>query len=52
MHKDALNSIAAEMKIAQSDLIRIVLREWLQANAYLQVRTIGKPIRIRTAPAF
>ncbi|TIX95855.1 MAG: hypothetical protein E5V24_03650 [Mesorhizobium sp.] len=36
--EDALNSIAAEMKIGRSDLIQIVLREWL--NAYLPVRTI------------
>ncbi|UVK49351.1 hypothetical protein BPNPMPFG_008294 (plasmid) [Mesorhizobium sp. AR07] len=28
--EDALNSIAAEMKIARADLIRIVLREWLE----------------------
>lgn len=30
---DALKSIAAEMKIGQSDLIQIVLREWLETNA-------------------
>ncbi|SJM34133.1 ribbon-helix-helix domain-containing protein [Mesorhizobium delmotii] len=39
---DALNSIAAEMKIGRSDLIQIVLREWLEANAYLPVRTIDE----------
>lgn len=33
--EDALNSIAAEMEIGQSDLIRIVLREWLETNAYV-----------------
>lgn len=37
-HKDALNSIAAEMKIGRSDLIQIVLREWLETHAYLPVR--------------
>jgi len=31
--EDALSSIAAEMKIGRSDLIRIVLREWLETNA-------------------
>ncbi|TIP74838.1 MAG: hypothetical protein E5X53_12415 [Mesorhizobium sp.] len=35
--EDALNSIAAEMKIGRSDLIQIVLREWLETNAYLPV---------------
>ena len=39
---DALNSIAAEMKIGKSDLIRIVLREWLETNAYLPVRQIDE----------
>ncbi|WP_425294092.1 hypothetical protein [Mesorhizobium delmotii] len=40
--EDALNSIAAEMKIGRSDLIQIVLREWLKTNAYLPVRTIDE----------
>ncbi|MCA0000982.1 MULTISPECIES: hypothetical protein [unclassified Mesorhizobium] len=39
---DALNSIAAEMKIGRSDLIQIVLREWLETNAYLPVRQIDE----------
>ncbi|SDA97873.1 ribbon-helix-helix protein, CopG family [Mesorhizobium qingshengii] len=39
---DALNSIAAEMKIGRSDLIQIVLREWLEANAYLLVRQLDE----------
>ncbi|TIQ02291.1 MAG: hypothetical protein E5X61_35800, partial [Mesorhizobium sp.] len=30
---DTLDSIAAEMKIGRSDLIQIVLREWLESNA-------------------
>ena len=40
--EDALNSIAAEMKIGRADLIQIVLREWLETNAYLPVRTIDE----------
>jgi hypothetical protein len=40
--EDALNSIAAEMKIARSDLIQIVLREWLETNAYLPVRQMDE----------
>ncbi|WP_352875123.1 hypothetical protein [Mesorhizobium sp. M0959] len=40
--EDALNSIAAEMKIGRADLIQIVLREWLQTNAYLPVREIDE----------
>ncbi|RUV24780.1 MAG: hypothetical protein E5V72_06750 [Mesorhizobium sp.] len=39
---DALDSIAAEMKIGRSELIQIVLREWLETNAYLPVRTIDE----------
>lgn len=38
--EDALNSIAGEVKISRSELIQIVLREWLEANAYLPVRMI------------
>ncbi|WP_258594010.1 hypothetical protein [Mesorhizobium sp. AR07] len=34
---DALNSIAAEMRACRSDLIQIVLREWLETNAYLSI---------------
>lgn len=40
--EDALNSIAAEMKISRSDLIQIVLREWLETNAYLPVRHLDE----------
>ncbi|WP_287253117.1 hypothetical protein [Mesorhizobium sp.] len=43
--EDALNSIAAEMKIGRSDLIQIVLREWLETNAYLPVRTLDRQCR-------
>jgi hypothetical protein len=40
--EDALDSIAAEMGIGRSDLIQIVLREWLETNAYLPVRQIDE----------
>ncbi|MCF6120697.1 ribbon-helix-helix protein, CopG family [Mesorhizobium muleiense] len=43
---DTLDSIAAEMKISRSDLIQIVLREWLETNAYLPVRTIDEESEI------
>jgi hypothetical protein len=36
--EDALNSIAAEMKIGWSDLIGVVLREWLETNAMCRFR--------------
>ncbi|TPL49253.1 hypothetical protein FJ937_17395 [Mesorhizobium sp. B2-4-4] len=39
---DALNSIAAEMKVSRSDLIQTVLREWLETNSYLPVRQIDE----------
>ena len=42
MVADALDTIAAEMNIGRSDLIQIVLREWLETNAYLPVRTIDE----------
>ncbi|MES0110052.1 hypothetical protein [Mesorhizobium sp. M0013] len=40
--EDALNSIAAEMKVGRSDLIQILLREWLETNAYLPVRIVDE----------
>ncbi|TPK70789.1 hypothetical protein [Mesorhizobium sp. B2-4-17] len=40
--EDALNDLAAEMKVGRSDLIQIVLREWVETNAYLPVRTIDE----------
>ncbi|MER8451215.1 hypothetical protein NKG60_14555 [Mesorhizobium sp. M1428] len=40
--EDALNAIAAEMKVGQSDVIQIVLREWLETNAYLPVRAVDE----------
>ncbi|PAP96653.1 ribbon-helix-helix protein, CopG family [Mesorhizobium wenxiniae] len=39
---DTLDSVAAEMKISRSDLIQRVLREWLETNAYLPVRSIDE----------
>lgn len=39
---DALKSIAAEMKIGRSDLIQVIVREWLETNAYLSVREIDE----------
>jgi hypothetical protein len=35
--EDGLNSVAAEMEIGQVDLIQIILRDWLETNAYLPV---------------
>ncbi|MER9697014.1 hypothetical protein [Mesorhizobium sp. M0146] len=40
--EDAVNAIAAEMKVGRSDLIQIVLREWLETNAYLPVHAIDE----------
>ncbi|MER9455559.1 hypothetical protein [Mesorhizobium sp. M0478] len=40
--EDALNSIAAEMKVGRSEVIQIVLREWLETNAYLPVRMVDE----------
>ncbi|MFA6153163.1 hypothetical protein [Mesorhizobium sp.] len=35
--EDALNSLAAEMRIGQTDLIKIILRDWLETNSYIPV---------------
>jgi hypothetical protein len=35
--EDTLNSLAAEMRIGQTDLIKIILRDWLETNSYLPV---------------
>ncbi|WP_353728561.1 MULTISPECIES: hypothetical protein [Mesorhizobium] len=47
--EDALSSIAAEMKIRRSNLIGIVLREWLETNALMSAVKVwnagGRPIR-------
>ncbi|RVD31763.1 hypothetical protein [Mesorhizobium sp. M4B.F.Ca.ET.017.02.2.1] len=40
--EDALDAMAAEMKLGRSDLIQIVLRDWLEANACLPVHTIDE----------
>jgi hypothetical protein len=40
--EDALNSIAAEMKVGRSYLIQVILREWLETNAYLPVCEIDE----------
>lgn len=40
--EDALNSIAAEMKVSRPDLIARILREWLETNAYLPVQMIDE----------
>ena len=39
--EDALCSIAAELKIGRNDLIRAIVKEWLETNAYLPVRILG-----------
>lgn len=39
---DALDAIAAGMNVDRSDLIQIVLREWLETNGYLPVRTVDE----------
>lgn len=40
--EEALNSIAVEIKTDRSNLIRIIVREWLETNAYLPVRQIDE----------
>ncbi|MER8491595.1 hypothetical protein NKH53_25555 [Mesorhizobium australicum] len=45
--RDALDSIAAGMKISKPDLIQIVLSDWLETNAYLPLHELDddKPDR-------
>lgn len=40
--EDVLNSIAIEIDVGRSDLIRMILREWLETNAYLPVRLVDE----------
>lgn len=40
--EDALDSIAVEMRVGRSGVIQIVLREWLETNAYLPVRAVDE----------
>jgi hypothetical protein len=39
---DTLVPIAADMAIGRSDLIQIVLREWLETNDFMPVRAIDE----------
>ncbi|CCV04622.1 conserved hypothetical protein [Mesorhizobium metallidurans STM 2683] len=39
---DALDSIATEMKIGRTELVLIVLREWLETNPHPPVRTLDR----------
>lgn len=36
--EDALSHAAAELKLARADIIRSILRDWLEANTFLPVR--------------
>lgn len=40
--EDALNSIAVEIKVDRSALICMILRGWLETNAYLPVRMVDE----------
>jgi len=38
----ALSSLAGEMNLPKSDLIRHIIREWLERNSYLPVRMLDE----------
>lgn len=40
--EDVLSSIATEIAVGRSDLIRMIIREWLETNAYLQIRMVDE----------
>lgn len=40
--EDAVDSIASEMKIGRSEFIQIIVRQWLETNAYLPARLIDR----------
>ncbi|WFU07393.1 CopG family transcriptional regulator (plasmid) [Rhizobium sp. CB3171] len=39
---DALLSIAGELGITRNDMIRHIIKEWLETNAYLPVRELDE----------
>jgi hypothetical protein len=39
---DALQSIAGELGMTRNDMIRHIVKEWLETNAYLPVRELGE----------
>ena len=51
MVADALDSIAAEMNIGRSDLIQIVLREWLETNAICRCEGLTRRAKPTEAPS-
>ncbi|MBB6304693.1 CopG family transcriptional regulator [Rhizobium leucaenae] len=40
--EDALLSISGELGITRNDMIRRIIREWLETNAYLPVRELDE----------
>jgi len=40
--EDILQSIAAETKVGRNDLVRFIVKEWLEANAYLPVHMLDE----------
>ncbi|MFU0502984.1 hypothetical protein [Pseudaminobacter sp. NGMCC 1.201702] len=44
--ENALQCIAAEMNIDRSDLIRMIIKEWLEANAFLPVHMLEEDAEV------
>jgi hypothetical protein len=40
--EDALQSIAGELGMTRNDMIRYIVKEWLETNAYLPVRELDE----------
>ncbi|RUM95423.1 hypothetical protein EET67_23350 [Pseudaminobacter arsenicus] len=38
--EDVLQSIAAELSIGRNDLIRLIVKEWMEVNSYLPVHML------------
>ncbi|AVA25995.1 CopG family transcriptional regulator [Rhizobium sp. NXC24] len=40
--EDALRSIAGELGMTRNDIVRHIIKEWLETNAYLPVRELDE----------
>lgn len=40
--EDALRSVADEMGLTRNDLIRVIVKDWLETNAYLPVHMLDE----------
>ncbi|MFU0506208.1 hypothetical protein [Pseudaminobacter sp. NGMCC 1.201702] len=44
--EDALQCVAAELDLGRNDLIRMMVKEWLEANAFLPVPVLEEGVEL------